>query len=234
MQKHKHAHMSDMPGKLLMDAATFSSRISGIKAFLFDWDGVFNNGEKNIEGHSAYSETDSMGINMMRFHYHLLKNRMPVCAIISGEHNLLSYKWAKRDHLHAVYAGFKHKETALEDICTKYSLLPEEVLFVYDDVLDLSLAAKAGLRFLVHHAGNPAFESFCIRHQLADYVTRQEGGAHAVREISEVVMQHSGNYDLTIQHRMQYSKEYLAYLEERDRIETPFLVYKDGIIQPHS
>jgi 3-deoxy-D-manno-octulosonate 8-phosphate phosphatase (KDO 8-P phosphatase) len=226
--------MLDIPGKLLMDAEKFSSRLSGIKAFLFDWDGVFNNGEKNIEGHSPYSETDSMGINMMRFHYHLQNNRMPICAVISGEHNRLSYQWARRDHLHAVYAGFKHKEVALEDICKKYHLQPEEVLFVYDDVLDLSLAAKAGLRFLVHHAGNPAFESFCIRHQLTDYITRQEGGGHAVREISEVVMQYSGNYDLTIQHRMQYSKEYLAYLEERDHIETPFLVYKDGIIQPHS
>ena len=226
--------MSHTLGKLLIDSGEFSSRLSGIKAFLFDWDGVFNNGEKNIDGHSVYSETDSMGINMMRFHYHLQKSVMPVCAVISGEHNRLSYQWAQREHLHAVYAGIKHKEVALEDICKKYHLKQEEVLFVYDDVLDLSLAAKAGIRCLVHHAGNPAFESFCVRNQLADYITRQEGGQHAVREISEVVMQHSGDYDLTIKHRMEYSKEYLLYLEQRNAIETPFLTYKDGNIQPYS
>ena len=224
--------MSDTPGKLLIDPAEFSSRLSGIKAFLFDWDGVFNNGEKNIDGHSVYSETDSMGINMMRFHYHLQKKVMPVCAVISGEHNRLSYKWAQRENLHAVYAGIKHKEVALDDICKTHHLQPEEVLFVYDDVLDLSLAAKAGLRLLVRHAGNPAFESFCIKHQLADYISQQEGGHHAVREISEVVMQYSGDYDLTIQHRMEYSQAYLDYLEARNKIKTPFLTFKDGIIQP--
>ena len=224
--------MSHTPGKLLIDSAELSSRLSGIRAFLFDWDGVFNNGEKNIEGHSVYSETDSMGINMMRFHYHLQKKVMPVCAVISGEHNRLSYKWAQRENLHAVYAGIKHKEVALDDICKTHHLQPEEVLFVYDDVLDLSLAAKAGLRFLVHHAGNPAFESFCKRHMLADYITQQEGGQHAVREISEVVMEYSGDYDLTIQHRMEYSQAYLDYLEARNKIKTPFLTFKDGIIQP--
>ena len=226
--------MPDTPGKILLDQSAFISRLSGIKAFLFDWDGVFNNGEKNMEGHSVYSETDSMGINMMRFHYHLQKSVMPVCAVISGEHNRLSYQWAQREHLHAVYAGVKHKEVALDDICKKYHLKQEEVLFVYDDVLDLSLAAKAGLRFLVHHAGNPAFESFCVRNQLADYITLQEGGQHAVREVSEVVMQYSGDYDVTIKHRMEYSKAYLSYLEQRNAIETPFLTYKDGNIQPHS
>jgi 3-deoxy-D-manno-octulosonate 8-phosphate phosphatase (KDO 8-P phosphatase) len=226
--------MPDTPGKLLIDSAEFSSRLSGIKAFLFDWDGVFNNGEKNMDGHSVYSETDSMGINMMRFHYHLQKNIMPITAVISGEHNRLSYQWAQREHLHAVYAGIKHKEVALEDICKTYHIKPEEVLFVYDDVLDLSLAAKAGLRFLVHHAGNPAFESFCVRNELADYLTQQEGGHHAIREISEAVMQYSGDYDLTIRHRMEYSKPYLDYLEARNKIDTPFLTYKDGIIQPQS
>jgi 3-deoxy-D-manno-octulosonate 8-phosphate phosphatase (KDO 8-P phosphatase) len=169
---------------------------------------------------------------MMRFHYHLQKNIMPICAVISGEHNRLSYKWAQRENLHAVYAGIKHKEVALDDICKTHHLQPEEVLFVYDDVLDLSLAAKAGLRLLVHHAGNPAFESFCIKHQLADYISQQEGGHHAVREISEVVMQYSGDYDLTIQHRMEYSQAYLDYLEARNKIKTPFLTFKDGIIQP--
>ena len=47
-------------------------------------------------------------------------------------------------------------------------------------------------------------------------------------------MQYSGDYDLTIQHRMEYSDEYLRYLGERNAIDTPFLTYKEGLIQPQS
>ena len=46
-------------------------RLDKIKAFVFDWDGVFNNGAKDSEGASPFNEVDAMGTNLLRFNHHL-------------------------------------------------------------------------------------------------------------------------------------------------------------------
>ena len=38
-------------------------RLARTKAVLFDWDGVFNDGFKDAEGGSPFSEVGSMGVN---------------------------------------------------------------------------------------------------------------------------------------------------------------------------
>ena len=40
----------DFKGTFFTDAALMAERLKGIKAILFDWDGVFNNGHKTAEG----------------------------------------------------------------------------------------------------------------------------------------------------------------------------------------
>ena len=200
----------------------FQHKLRDVRAFIFDWDGVFNNGNKNIEGQSAYSETDSMGTNLMRFHHHLHHKQLPISAIISGEYNTLAYKWAKREHFHAVYSGIKHKETALMHLCEHHQLHPQQVAFVFDDVLDFSLAAKAGLRIMIRHAGNPLLMQFAQQEGLVDYITQLEGGSHAVREVSEVVMSASGDFNRSIRERMLYSADYLRFLHERNEVPTRF------------
>ena len=36
-------------------------QLHGIRALVFDWDGVFNDGWKDAQGGSPFSEVDSMG-----------------------------------------------------------------------------------------------------------------------------------------------------------------------------
>ena len=217
-------------GQFVLPVQLLKEKLHAIKAIIFDWDGVFNNGNKNIDGHSAYSETDSMGTNLMRFQYHLLKNVVPISAIISGENNGLAHKWAKREHFHAVYSGIKHKETALMHLCAVYQIRPEEVLFVFDDVLDFSLAKKAGAKIMIRHAGNPLLIQYAIENGLVDYVTALEGGFHAVRELTELVMHLTGDFSSTITHRMQYSAAYLKFLTERDNVSTNYYVLENGVV----
>jgi 3-deoxy-D-manno-octulosonate 8-phosphate phosphatase (KDO 8-P phosphatase) len=38
-------------------------RLARTKAVLFDWDGVFNDGFKDAEGGSSFSEVGGMGVN---------------------------------------------------------------------------------------------------------------------------------------------------------------------------
>ncbi len=61
-------------GVFITDASVIQQKLKKIKAFIFDWDGVFNDGRKDIDGNSSFSEVDSMGVNMMRFSYYLFKS----------------------------------------------------------------------------------------------------------------------------------------------------------------
>ena len=63
-----------MGAEFVISAEEIAQKFSQIKAFVFDWDGVFNTGEKNGGGSSSFNEIDSMGTNLLRFSYYL-KNK---------------------------------------------------------------------------------------------------------------------------------------------------------------
>jgi 3-deoxy-D-manno-octulosonate 8-phosphate phosphatase (KDO 8-P phosphatase) len=52
---------------LVASAGELRARLAGVRAFLFDWDGVFNTGLKSDGSPSGFSEADSMGTNLIRF-----------------------------------------------------------------------------------------------------------------------------------------------------------------------
>src|SRR5690606_10938202 len=72
-------------------------KLSGVKAFVFDWDGVFNDGMKDEKGSSRFSEVDSMGTNLLRFNHFLRSGELPITAIISGEKNQAAFTLAERE-----------------------------------------------------------------------------------------------------------------------------------------
>ncbi len=191
-------------------------KLKHIKAFVFDWDGVFNNGQKNENATSFFSEVDAMGTNLLRFNYYQRNHQVPITAIISGENNSAAYALAKREHFQSIYYGIKYKALALQHLCMTQNLKPEEVAFFFDDVLDLSMAAKCGLRIMVSRACNPLLLDFAKERNLVDYITAAEGHAHAVREGAELLMGLSEIYNYTIEARMNYTEEYIHYLHKRN------------------
>lgn len=213
------AHFS---GTFIANAATLQSKLAKIKAYVFDWDGVFNNGLKDDSGSSPFTEVDAMGTNMLRFNHYLRTGELPHFVIISGENNKAAHNLARREHFHAVYSGIKYKPEALEHLCKSCSMKPDEVAFVFDDILDLSVAAMCGVRFFVRRAANPLFTDYVLRRGLADYITGCDGGSHAVREVADLMMGVNGRYDQTIEERMHYTDQYQRYLKLRNRADVRF------------
>ena len=217
-------------GRFVLDIPSLQKKMQNIKAFIFDWDGVFNNAHKNTDGNSSFSETDSMGVNLMRFNNYLQTGRQPITAIITGENNQTAFSFARREHFNAVYYTIKHKQTALEHLCKQYHLQPEEVLFVFDDVLDFSAAKLAGVRIMVNHDCNPLLIKFAIENGLVDYLTQHDGSVGAVREASELVMCLSNRFDETIENRMQYSDTYKKYIANRNEATTSYFTFRNNEI----
>ncbi|MBD78360.1 MAG: phosphatase [Crocinitomicaceae bacterium] len=222
-------------GEFLSSPDSISNRLKDIKAILFDWDGVFNEGSKGGNSQSGFSEVDSMGTNMLRFSQWLLHDKkMPYCGILTGADNYAAYDFAKREHFRKVYFKVPNKIDALNHIEEVHKIKPEEVLYVYDDILDLSVAQKVGIRIFVRSHAKVLFSEFVRQNDLADYITAYSGGEHAVRETCELLMGLNGQYNRVIQERVDFSADYQEYLNERNKPATTFYtIGKTGVIIEH-
>jgi len=94
---------TELGGTFSRPFAEFKDRLSKIKAYIFDWDGVFNDGVKTVQGGSPFSEIDSMGTNMLRFGHWMKTGELPFVAVITGEENPTAQYLAQREHFHSVY-----------------------------------------------------------------------------------------------------------------------------------
>jgi 3-deoxy-D-manno-octulosonate 8-phosphate phosphatase (KDO 8-P phosphatase) len=228
----KFQHITSLfKGNFISDPLTIAQKLKGIKAFLFDWDGVFNNGEKKENGSSSFNEIDAMGTNLLRFNHYLLHKQVPVVTVVTGEKNDFAFHLSEREHFHAVYFKIKNKISALKHFCTQYKLQPGEVAFFFDDVLDLSIPPVAGLRLMIGRPSNPLLLHYVAEKKMADYISVNDGGRHGVREVIELLMGLTGLYNETLDHRIQFGQIYQEYLAQRDKPNPEFFTAdSSGII----
>lgn len=207
-------------GEFFTPPSVFVARLAAIRAVLFDWDGVFNEGFKQGAEGSLFSEVDAMGTNLLRFALRKRNGKQPVTAVITGEENPPSQNLARREHFHAVYFQSKNKAGVFQQFCKTYTLQPEEVLFFFDDVLDLEVARQCGARIMIGRKAAPLLREFAKANAMVDYFTGCSGGDHGFREGCELIMGLIGQFDAVVKDRMAFSPEYQLYLEERQQIET--------------
>jgi 3-deoxy-D-manno-octulosonate 8-phosphate phosphatase (KDO 8-P phosphatase) len=210
----------DKGGRFISAFPWFVTKASRIKAILFDWDGVFNSGAKGEGLSSSYTETDSMGTNMLRLSYWMENKTIPFVGIITGQENISAMQLGKREHFNAVYSGYLNKELAFRHLLAENNLEEAQVAYVFDDILDVAIADKCGLRLMVNNNASPLFEKFIIDNGLADYITANGGANYAVREVCELLIGITGNYNETIKERVSFNDLYQVYIAERNAIET--------------
>ena len=112
-------------GNFLTPVDEIVQKLANIKAFVFDWDGVFNNAQKDAGGSSNFNEADSMGTNLLRFGYFLQKQLLPLTAIISGEKNEAAFYFCNREHFTSSYYKIPNKIEAINHFCRQNNLAPE-------------------------------------------------------------------------------------------------------------
>jgi len=206
---------------LLRSRDELRGRLARIRAVLFDWDGVFNDGWKDIEGGSPFSEVGSMGVNMLRFGLWMRHGeRLPYAAIITGQHNPFAERFAQREKLHGLYMGFLNKMDAFEDFLKKHDLRPEEVAFFFDDAIDLAVADRCGLRILLRGQAGAFFAEHAVSRGCVDIITSLSGGQNGLREATDALLTLSGHYADAMDARADLDPRYQRYLSERQRTVT--------------
>jgi len=207
-------------GTFLVPENEIARKLPKINVFIFDWDGVFNNGTKSSDRGSGFSEADAMGINMLRFNHWRIQKKVPLVFIITGENNSTAIELAKREHFNAIYGQFLSKKKALQHISETYVASYAEMAFVFDDILDIDAANLCSLAFCVKRKASPLFKDFVVENKICHYITGHEGETHAVREISELLIGLTGQYNKTISKRIEFDEDYKQYLSQRNLITT--------------
>ena len=209
----------DLGTRLIADREEFLAKCADIKAVLFDWDGVFNDGWKDLEGGSPFSEVGSMGVNMLRFGLWLQNGeRLPVASVITGQHNPHAERFAQREKLHGLYMGFIDKREAFDAFLKKHGLKEKEVAFFFDDAIDLAVADRCGVRVLMRGQASEFFIKHAVQRGSADIITALSGGQNGLREATDALLTLMGRFGESIDNRAMYSATYQRYLGERQTV----------------
>lgn len=156
----------------------FKDELKHIKAFAFDVDGVFTDGKIFL-----HPSGEMLRTSHMRDGYAVqlaIKKGFPV-AIISG---------GKSDSLHSrfkglgvtdIYLGSLDKMSDFTDYCYKYSLKPEEILYMGDDLPDYDVLQKVGVSCCPSDAVSQI-------KGIVKYISPFKGGEGCVRDVIEQVL----------------------------------------------
>ena len=121
-----------------------------IKLIATDFDGVMTDGfvyfsSNSLEEQKKMSFKDIMGLSLA------VKNGYRV-AFISGEKNHIITNLASRFKIEDVYQGIRDKLSVLKGIAEKYSLSPDEICYIGDDINDIAALEFAGTAITVPDA----------------------------------------------------------------------------------
>lgn len=156
-----------------------------VRLLIFDVDGVLTDGSLYLgddgQEYKAFNSLDGHGIKMLR------KSGVEVAIITGRTSNVVEHR-ARNLGIPHLYQGVEDKLAAFLHLTEALGLRHEACSFMGDDVVDLPAMRRCGLALTVPRA--PA-----LVRQHAHYVTQQEGGKGAAREVCELIMQAQGTFN---------------------------------------
>jgi YrbI family 3-deoxy-D-manno-octulosonate 8-phosphate phosphatase len=159
-------------------------RAAGVRLLVLDVDGVLT------DGRIVYTDA---GDELKRFHVRdgsglkIWQSLGLRVAVISGRTSKAVERRAAELGISPVLLGRENKEAALAKVLATLAIPPEQACAIGDDLPDLPVLLRCGLRVAVADACAEVREA-------ADYTTTAVGGAGAVREAIEWVLKLRGEW----------------------------------------
>ncbi len=158
--------------------ADIERRARAVRMMVFDVDGVLTDGslfyDNQGQEYKAFNSRDGHGIKM-------LSASGVATGIITGRTSQIVLHRARNLGIAHIYQGAEDKLEALQNLLKETGLLPQQVAYMGDDVVDLPVLNRCGLAFTVPDA--PAeVKARC------HVVTAAAAGRGAVREACELIM----------------------------------------------
>lgn len=166
-----------------------ANKIKKIKLLILDVDGVLTDGRIIYDSKGRDSKFfdvhDGLGVYLLK--------QMGIATILLTAKDSGTLKHRARDmRVEEIYADAVPKTRALDKIIKKYKINPEEICFIGDDLVDISVLKRVGFPVAVENACKEAKDS-------AVYVTKRRGGRGAVREVAEMILQAQNKWQAAVE-----------------------------------
>lgn len=149
-----------------------------IKLVAFDVDGVMTDGSLTFSEDGkeikTYDAKDGLGVVM-------LSGAGLITTIITARNNGTVKHRAEILGIKELYMGAKNKTVALEELVNKYNLKHEEISYMGDDLPDICVLERVGLKC----CPNDAVEEV---KKVCNFISSKGGGKGAVRELCDFIM----------------------------------------------
>jgi 3-deoxy-D-manno-octulosonate 8-phosphate phosphatase (KDO 8-P phosphatase) len=162
-----------------------------VKLIAMDVDGVLTGGEiifyesgSRLKETKIWSVRDRMGFSLLRSAKADLR-----LAWITGRYCKHVADQAKELKIESFTQDCMDKGTAMKGIMKKFSLKPEQVLYIGDDLVDVPVLKMVGLGV----APNDAIAEVL---NVADYITSVPGGKGVFREVVELALKAQGFWSI--------------------------------------
>jgi len=164
----------------------YKIKLSTIKAFAFDLDGVFTDGTVLATDSGdllrCHNAKDGFAVRMA------IINDYPVATITGGASNSIIKRFSQVGiENEDIYLRSHHKIPDFLDFCDRHKLSPDEVLFMGDDIPDISILKECGLATCPSDAVNEVKE-------VSEYISLYPGGKGCVRDVIEQVLKIQNNW----------------------------------------
>jgi 3-deoxy-D-manno-octulosonate 8-phosphate phosphatase (KDO 8-P phosphatase) len=161
------------------------ARAKKIKVLILDVDGVMTDGSLIIgddgQEYKVFHSHDGLGMKLL--------NKTDVkMAIITGRSSNVVKIRAETNHIEHCYQGVEDKGMAFDDLINRLGISPDEAAFMGDDIVDIPPMRKCGLAITVPTAQ-------ALVKPYAHYVTSNQAGKGAIREVCELIMTAQNTFD---------------------------------------
>ncbi len=170
--------MSALPDALLKQARQTRLLILDVDGVLTDGRLYYSDSGSELKG---FSTQDGAALK-------LLMSSGVQTAIITGRSSALVARRAEELGISHYYHGSEDKRLALEQLVSTSGIAPDHMAHMGDDLPDLVLFNRVGLRFSVPDAHPVVLER-------ADYTTAAHPGSGAVREVCQLLMRAQGSWE---------------------------------------
>jgi len=169
-----------------MPQSVIQNKAKQIKILIVDIDGVMTDGRiiYSIYGDELkfFDVQDGFGITLL--------NKAGIKSLIITAKKSKIVKIRARDMKVAkAYQGHMDKIKPFNHALRKFRVIPEEVCFVGDDLIDIPVLKRVGFAVAVPNAVDEV--KAC-----AHYITSKTGGRGAVREVCDLILKAQGKWDL--------------------------------------
>ena len=150
-------------------------KLEKIKLLIFDVDGVLTDGNilYDYQGNQIkrFCVKDGLGIR------YLHKAGLNICIVSGGKEDVINNR-AKDLNIKNIYCGVKNKKEKVEILQEEFKVKKEDILYVGDDLNDLTVRKVVGLLIAPNDASKK-LKKFC------NAILKNNGGCGAIRELAE-------------------------------------------------